>query len=148
MTSKERLHEHATKTLGLTSNIRDIIKTPKGEDDKEWLAANTFDFYNNICMLYGVVSEYCTKETCPIMNAGPKYEYLWADGVKYKKPIKVSAPEYVNLLMDWIEKQINNPKLFPLEHNKPYPNNFKRIVKNIFKRMFRVYAHIYHSHIH
>ena len=28
----------------------------------------------------------------------------------------------------------------------PFPKNFKDIVKNIFKRLFRVYAHIYYSH--
>lgn len=28
----------------------------------------------------------------------------------------------------------------------PFPGNFKEVVKTIFKRLFRVYAHIYHSH--
>lgn len=28
----------------------------------------------------------------------------------------------------------------------PFPKNFVQIVKNIFKRLFRVYAHLYHSH--
>lgn len=28
----------------------------------------------------------------------------------------------------------------------PFPPNFKEVVKTIFKRLFRVYAHIYHSH--
>ena len=28
----------------------------------------------------------------------------------------------------------------------PFPSNFKDVVKTIFKRLFRVYAHIYHSH--
>lgn len=28
----------------------------------------------------------------------------------------------------------------------PFPANFKEVVKTIFKRLFRVYAHIYHSH--
>jgi hypothetical protein len=30
----------------------------------------------------------------------------------------------------------------------PFPRNFRDIVKNIFKRLFRVYAHIYYSHFH
>ena len=34
-----------------------------------------------------------------------QYEYLWADGVKVKKPIKCSAPDYINQLFDWIESQ-------------------------------------------
>lgn len=28
----------------------------------------------------------------------------------------------------------------------PFPANFRDVVKTIFKRLFRVYAHIYHSH--
>ena len=34
-----------------------------------------------------------------------QYEYLWADGVKVKKPIRLTAPEYINALCDWIESQ-------------------------------------------
>ena len=37
---------------------------------------------------------------------GTQYEYLWADGVKVRKPIKCSAPVYVNSLFDWIENQV------------------------------------------
>jgi hypothetical protein len=31
---------------------------------------------------------------------------LWADGVKYKKPVRLSAPEYVDKLFDWVEAQV------------------------------------------
>ena len=36
-----------------------------------------------------------------------QYEYLWADGVKVKRPMKCSAPDYVNQLFDWIESQVS-----------------------------------------
>ncbi len=35
-----------------------------------------------------------------------QYEYLWADGVKIKKPVRLSAPEYIDKLFDWIEAQV------------------------------------------
>jgi MOB kinase activator 1 len=47
------------------------------------------------------------------MSAGPKYEYLWADGVAVTKPVRVPAREYVDLLMTWIEGQIHNETIFP-----------------------------------
>ena len=47
--------------------------------------------------------EFCTCENCPIMSAGPKYEYLWADGSSVKTPLKVSASEYIDYLMTWVE---------------------------------------------
>lgn len=40
------------------------------------------DFFNEINLLYGVVAEFCTDASCPVMCAGPKYEYMWADGAQ------------------------------------------------------------------
>ena len=45
--------------------------------------------------MYGTLTEFCTKETCPVMSAGQKFEYLWADGQNIKTPLKVPAPEYI-----------------------------------------------------
>ena len=45
-----------------------------------------------------------------------------------------------------MELQLNDEKLFPTSTDTPFPKNFKSVVKNIFKRMFRVYAHLYFSH--
>lgn len=42
-----------------------------------------------------------------------RYEYRWADGVTIKKPIEVSAPKYVEYLMEWIETQLDNESIFP-----------------------------------
>lgn len=108
-----------------------------------------------------------------------RYEYRWADGVLIKKPIEVSAPKYVEYLMDWIESQLDDESIFPQKlgntiyydiffssycvvhliniihclftfffchSGAPFPPNFREVVKTIFKRLFRVYAHIYHSH--
>lgn len=36
--------------------------------------------------------------------------------------------------------------MFPGQFGEPFPPNFMDVVRTIFKRMFRVYAHIYHSH--
>lgn len=42
-----------------------------------------------------------------------QYEYLWADGVRVKKPIQCSAPDYINRLFDWIEEMLDDERLFP-----------------------------------
>ena len=113
-------------------------------------------------MLYGTMTEFCTPEECPIMSAGPKfaacrllrrftqalrrYEYHWADGHAVKKPIKCSAPEYIDYLMTWVQSQLDDETLFPSKIGVPFPKNFLTIAKTILKRLFRVYAHIYHSH--
>ena len=46
------------------------------------VSVTAVDFFNEISLLYGTITEFCTPATCPVMSAGPQYEYLWADGVK------------------------------------------------------------------
>lgn len=125
--------------------MRGAVLLPKGEDLHEWLAVNSVDFFNEISLLFGSIAEFCTKESCPVMSAG-RNKYAWADGVKVIKPIECSASEYVEFLMTWVEGQLNDEKVFPLQVGATFPKHFQDIVKHIFKRLFRVYAHIYHSH--
>lgn len=80
------------------------------------------------------------------MSGGHKFEYLWADGAKYKKPTKLPAPHYISLLMDWIEAQINNESLFPVSTDVPFPKSFQPLCKKILTRLFRVFVHVYIHH--
>eukprot|EP00128_Syssomonas_multiformis_P000225 Colp12_sorted_trinity150504_noHs@14528 len=144
-TKQYQLKKYAEATLG-SGNLRLAVTLPEGEDENEWIAVNTVDFFNQINMLYGTITEFCTPEDCPVMSAGPKYEYLWADGATIKKPIKCSAPEYIDYLMTWVQQQLDDESLFPSKIGVPFSKKFPDVVKNIFKRLFRVYAHIYHSH--
>jgi MOB kinase activator 1 len=99
-------------------------------------------------MLYGTLTDYCTPETCPVMSAGERYEYHWPIDPKKnsRDVIKVSAPAYIDLLMTWIQAYLDDEAVFPTKIGTPFPNDFFVIVRTIFKRLFRVYAHIYHSH--
>ena len=99
-------------------NLRLAVILPEGEDLNEWVAVNTVDFFNQINMLYGTITEFCTEERCPIMSAGPKYEYHWADGQTVKKPIKCSAPKYIDYLMTWVQDQLDDETLFPIKIGK------------------------------
>jgi len=137
----------AQMTLG-SGDLQQAVELPSGEDLNEWLAVNVISFYNEINILYGVLAEFCTEENCPIMSAGPKYEYLWADRNESKSSGRISAKAYIDFLMSWTESQLNNESVFPIKENVPFPSNFIKIVKIIVKRFFRVYAHIYHSHFH
>jgi len=144
-TKRYELHKFAQATLG-TGNLHDAVMLPDGEDENEWLAVNTVDFFNEINLLYGVIAEFCTEQACPVMCAGPKYEYMWADGQTVKKPMAVSAPRYVDFLMTWVQNQLDDEKLFPTQIGVPFPPDFVERVQNIFRRLFRVYAHIYYCH--
>ncbi|XP_060858341.1 MOB kinase activator 1B-like [Metopolophium dirhodum] len=140
-----KVMKHVSATLD-SRNLRFAVRLPKGEDINEWVAFNTVDFFNQINMLYGTLTEFCTEESCSIMSAGPKYEYHWTDGLSVKKPTKCSAPEYIDYLMTWVQDQLDDETLFPAKIGAPFPKKFLSVAKIILKRLFRVYAHIYHTH--
>ncbi|KJE94944.1 mob1 [Capsaspora owczarzaki ATCC 30864] len=141
---RDQLHTLMVKTLGAGGNLREAVRVPAGEKDNEWLAVNTLDFYNQLNLMYGSIRELCTEATCPTMSAGPAYEYYWADEVQ-KKPVKLTAPQYIDNLMTWVQAQLDNESIFPMEGDD-FPSTFKETVKTIFKRLFRIYAHIYYNH--
>jgi len=145
-TLRHDLHKKAKATLKAGIDLKDAVKLPDKEDINDWLAVHVVDFYNRINLIYGTISDSCTDESCPIMCGGVKYEYLWQDNVQYKKPTALSAPQYVNALFDWVDSQINNEAIFPPSTDVPFPKNFMQLVKNIYKRMFRVFVHVYIHH--
>lgn len=132
-------------TLG-GGELQQTVKLPPGEDLNEWIAVNTVHFFNAASMIYGTCAEFCTEQSCATMSAG-KAEYLWKDGNKYKKPTRVAAPLYIDLLLNWVDEQISNPSIFPVDENAKFPRNFKDQVKQIYKRLFRLYAHLYCEHM-
>ncbi|KAL5281135.1 MOB3B family protein [Megaselia abdita] len=113
-TIRYSLHKQAQASLQSGVNLRQVVKLPEGESLGDWQAVHVVDFFNRINLIHGTVAENCTDVTCPTMSGGPRYEYLWADGDTFKKPTSLPAPRYIELLMDWIESQINNDSVFPV----------------------------------
>ncbi|XP_048148833.1 MOB kinase activator 3B-like [Corvus hawaiiensis] len=110
-TQRFELHKRAQASLNPGMDLKAAVQLPSGEDQNDWVAVHVVDFFNRINLIYGTICEFCTERTCPVMSGGP--EYWWQDDLKYKKPTALPAPQYMNLLMDWIEVQINNEDIFP-----------------------------------
>mmetsp|Transcript_20100 Transcript_20100/g.31522 ORF Transcript_20100/g.31522 Transcript_20100/m.31522 type:complete len:258 (-) Transcript_20100:142-915(-) len=132
------------KTLG-SKDLADQVKLPSGASLEEWLAISTVDFFNELNLLVGATQDLCTEQTCPEMKAGP-YAWLWADGEKCKEPQKMSAPKYCECLLIWVDKQLSDESFLPVNPGSPFPPSFKKGLRVIYKRLFRIYAHIYYSH--
>ncbi|XP_031681896.1 MOB kinase activator 3B isoform X1 [Oncorhynchus kisutch] len=145
-TQRFELHKKAQVSLSSGVDLRAAVALPHGEDLNDWVAMHVVDFFNRINLIYGTVCEFCTEKSCPVMSGGPRYEYRWQDDHKYKKPTALPAPKYMNLLMDWIEVQINNEDIFPTSMGIPFPKNFTQICKKIICRLFRVFVHVYIHH--
>jgi len=145
-TLRYNLHKQAQETLHSGIDIRNAVKLPTNETFEDWLAVHTVEFFNRINLLYGVLADSCTPASCPTMSGGSKYEYLWQDGDRYKKPTRLPAKDYMTLLMDWIEKRINDETIFPSNTDTPFPTEFRQTCKKILSRLFRVFVHIYIHH--
>ncbi|GMR49184.1 hypothetical protein PMAYCL1PPCAC_19379, partial [Pristionchus mayeri] len=145
-TMRYQLHKRAEATLNSGLDLKAAVRLPPNENFDDWIAVHTVDFFNRINLLYGTISDACTKTTCPTMSGGSKYEYLWQDGDQYKKPTRIPAPDYVFLLMDWIEVRINDDTIFPSCMDLPFPKDFRAICKKILTRLFRVFVHTYIHH--
>lgn len=48
--------------------------------------------------------------------------------------------------MTWVQDQLDDETIFPSKIGVSFPKNFLIIAKTILKRLFRVYAHVYHQH--
>ena len=70
--------------------------------------------------------------------------YMWLDD-KGKKS-KISAPQYVDYVMTYVQKVVNDEATFPTKHGNEFPANFDQVLRKIQKLLFHVVAHIYHSH--
>ena len=84
------------------------------------------------------------------MSAGHRFEYLWADpqpgSSGRSEPLTMSAPQYVDTLMTYIQSRIDDESTFPSRIGAPFPKQFGVVVRTIWRRLFRVYAHVYCEH--
>ncbi|TPX51452.1 hypothetical protein SeMB42_g00786 [Synchytrium endobioticum] len=132
----------ATATL-VNGSLRKLAVLPAHVDLNEWLAVNTFDFFNYINLFYASISEFCTQRDCPVMNAGST-EYVWVDS--QKKQLKLPAQQYVDYLMTQVQNTVDDETVFPTKSGMKFPPDFLNTLRNIFRQLFRVVAHIFHAH--
>ncbi|KAK4636103.1 putative maintenance of ploidy protein mob1 [Fulvia fulva] len=144
-TNSWQLKQFAEATLG-SGSLRKVVQLPEGEDRDEWLAVNVVDFYNQINLLYGAITEFCSPQSCPEMKATDEFEYLWHDPPAFPKPTRLPAPTYISHLLTWTSNHLSNPSVFPTHPGVVFPSNFQQTIRTIFKRLYRIYAHIYCHH--
>lgn len=110
------------------------------------------------------VSEHIITRTNLTRN---RVSYTWID--QNRNPMPLPAPTYIRHIQTWVNGKILDTSLFPTDTftsapalpttsqmaadsnywlGKPsgFPQRFETEVKNMYKQMFRCYAHLYWSH--
>eukprot|EP01080_Neovahlkampfia_damariscottae_P003091 gene3091-5261_t len=143
-TIRYKLHLASQQSLGISADYAKLVKLPKGENKDEWIAVHTIDFYNIVNRLFSCIQK-CNKDTCPIMSCGKDFTYLWKDESKkeFKTAKELPADTYILLSLEKIGSFVDT---FPSDVNTPYPKDYSKNVKKMFKWMFRIYAHMMKNH--
>lgn len=126
------------------TRLRETVELPPRLDYNEWLASHTLAFFDHINLIYGTISEFCTMSGCPDMTGPGGRQYLWFD--ERGKKCKVAAPQYIDYVMTFTQKTVNDECIFPTKFDKEFPSSFESIVKKIHRLLFHVVAHLYHAH--
>ncbi|XP_056307776.1 MOB kinase activator 2a isoform X1 [Danio aesculapii] len=141
---KHYLEPEYTKVRVADFDLKDLVALPTKEIDlNEWLASNTTTFFNLINLQYSTISEFCTGDTCQAMTAYNTI-YYWYD--ERGKKTKCTAPQYVDLVMTFVQKLVTDEEIFPTKYGKDFPNSFESLVKKVCRYLFHVLAHIYWAH--
>jgi len=141
MVSVANLNLSSSMCYLCSGDMRLAVQQPEGEDLNEWLAVHTVDCYNELSLLVGTVAEFINDTDHPSMTV-KGFEFRWADKA-HPTPVSVSAREYIDFVLTWVEAQINDETIFPTSVDVEFPVDFRSIVGSMMKRMWRIYAFLY-----
>lgn len=128
----------------VVGNFKTIVMQPKHVDVMEWVAFNIFDFYQNLNLFYGALTECCTPQTCPAMAAGPQLNYTWIN--QDRKSVQLPAPTYIDYVMTWVQNLLDDENVFPTRSGRDFSQSFPSTIKHVYRQLLRVFAHLYYSH--
>ena len=136
---------------------------PQGESCAGWVAGHAVDFYNDVSTLWAVMAEDPYLDSFRPGEGFPSgVEYRWSQqetgttttggtGGGGTTTVSVSAPVYIERVLQWIADQINDEAKFPDDDDEAealrvfQTPQFAALCGQIFRRLFRVYGIIYSS---
>ncbi|KAL1637988.1 hypothetical protein SLS58_009105 [Diplodia intermedia] len=114
--------------LIVKGNFMTLAARPKMVDEGEWLAHQVVEQYRLLDGMIQIIKTLdertgrpiCNPDTCPTMSAAggdDSHTYTWLDN--NKKPIKIPAYQYIQLVQKWIVGKIGDQNLFPVDTTIP-----------------------------
>ena len=179
-TLRDRLHGYTKQTLGAGGSLNDAVALPQGESCAGWVAVHAIDFYNDVSTIWAVMAEDPYLDSFRPGEGFPSgVEYRWSSttttsssssttvaeqqqtvtggggattgATSSTTTVSVSAPVYIEKVLQWIADQINDETKFPDDDDEAealrvfQTPQFAALCGQIFRRLFRVYGIIYSS---
>jgi len=151
-TLRDRLHAYTKRTLGAGGSIEEAVALPPGESCAGWVAVHAVDFYNDVSTIWAVMANDPFLSSFGPGEGFPSgVEYRWSEGTgRNVTTVSVSAPVYIEKVLEWIADQMNDETRFPDDDDEEsllvfQSPQFAALCGQIFRRIFRVYGIIYAS---
>jgi hypothetical protein len=126
-----------------------IAQAPENVDRTLWLyelCRFLIQKVNSIIIALFADSPPCSSATCPEMRAS-EWQYLCA---VHDPPKSCCAIDYCCHTLDWAANTLTSPKHFPsrlaLGTDQSTQHSQTRQITNIFRRVYRIFAHAWYSH--
>ncbi|KAJ5780233.1 hypothetical protein N7457_005393 [Penicillium paradoxum] len=151
------LYHHYTKPEGSDMVVPinrkvaiQLADPPEGVDRSLWLYELCRFLtmkVNNLIIAFFAESPPCSSQTCPEMRAS-EWQYLCA---VHDPPKSCCAIDYCCHTLDWATNTLTSPKYFPSRltlgsENAGGPQASMRHLTNIFRRLYRIFAHAWFQH--
>ncbi|KAI9934865.1 hypothetical protein MW887_000485 [Aspergillus wentii] len=151
------LYHHYTRPEGsdtvvpINRNVAiQLAEPPEGVDRSLWLYELCRFLtmkVNNLIIAFFAESPPCTSQTCPEMRAS-EWQYLCA---VHDPPKSCCAIDYCCHTLDWATNILTSPKYFPSRLTLGSeagggPQASMRHLTNIFRRLYRIFAHAWFQH--
>lgn len=127
-----------------------LADPPEGVDRSLWLYELCRFLtmkVNNLIIAFFAENPPCSAQTCPEMRAS-EWQYLCA---VHDPPKSCCAIDYCCHTLDWATNTLTSPKYFPSRltlgsENAGGPQASMRHLTNIFRRLYRIFAHAWFQH--
>ncbi|KAJ5112619.1 hypothetical protein N7532_000664 [Penicillium argentinense] len=151
------LYHHFTKPEGSDTVVPinrqtaiQLAQPPDGVDRSLWLYELCRFLtmkVNNLIIAFFAEDPPCSSQTCPEMRAS-EWQYLCA---VHDPPKSCCAIDYCCHTLDWAMNTLTSPKYFPSRltlgsETAGGPQASMRNLTNIFRRLYRIFAHAWFQH--
>ncbi|KAJ5172750.1 hypothetical protein N7492_005343 [Penicillium capsulatum] len=151
------LYHHFTKPEGSDTVVPinrqvavQLAEPPEGVDRSLWLYELCRFLtmkVNNLIIAFFAENPPCSSQTCPEMRAS-EWQYLCA---VHDPPKSCCAIDYCCHTLDWATNTLTSPKYFPSRLTLGTdaaggPQASMRHLTNIFRRLYRIFAHAWFQH--